>query len=135
MEFVIKGFHIIVSLVLIFVVLLQSGKGASMGATFGGSSSNALFGATGSNNFMTKLTTFVAVLFIITCLTLAYMSSHMATSSLMNDVEAETPAESMPMPEKAPMGEALPMEDANAEVPSDQPAMPASEAPADTRLP
>jgi preprotein translocase subunit SecG len=91
MEIFIKAFHILVSLVLIFVVLLQSGKGASMGAAFGGTSSNALFGATGSSNFMTKLTTFTAVIFIITCLTLAYMSSHMATSSLMSDVQTEAP--------------------------------------------
>jgi preprotein translocase subunit SecG len=90
MEFIIKGIHILISVILIFVVLLQSGKGASMGAAFGGSS-NALFGATGSNTFMTKLTTFIAVLFIITCLALAYMSSHMATSSLMSDVQSEAP--------------------------------------------
>ena len=90
MEFFIKLFHVLISLVLIFVVLLQSGKGAEMGAAFGGSS-KTLLGAAGSNTFMTKLTTFCATLFIITCLTLAYMSSHMATSSLMSDVQSEAP--------------------------------------------
>jgi len=104
MEIFIKVFHILVSVILIFVVLLQSGKGASMGAAFGGSS-NALFGATGSNTFMTKLTTFIAVLFIITCLTLAYMSSHMATSTLMSDVQSEAPVVPVQaVPVEAPVG-------------------------------
>lgn len=118
MELIIKIFHILISLILIFVVLLQTGKGAEMGAAFGGSSSSrALFGASGANTFMTKLTTFTAVLFIITCLTLAYMSSHMATSSLMSDVQTEVPAAAPPT--EMPVGEGLPP--AEGEMPPDHP--------------
>jgi preprotein translocase subunit SecG len=120
MEIIFKIFHIVISFILIFVVLLQSGKGAAMGATFGGSSSSrALFGATGANTFMAKLTTFTAVLFIITCLTLAYMSSHMATSSLMSDVQAEVPVAAPPG--EMPVGTELPP--AEGEMPADHPPM------------
>ncbi len=108
MELLIKVFHILISIVLIFIVLLQSGKGAEMGAAFGGSSSSrTLFGATGANTFMTKLTTFVATLFIITCLVLAYRASHMATVSVMSDVEAEAPPVTIPA-ETMPQGVTLP---------------------------
>ncbi len=109
MEFAIKIFHVLISFVLIFVVLLQTGKGAEMGATFGGaSSSKAMFGATGSNTFMTKLTTFAAVLFILSCLTLAYMSVNSPTSTLMKDVQAETMAPSAGEVVIPTAGDALP---------------------------
>jgi preprotein translocase subunit SecG len=58
------------------IVLLQTGKGADMGATFGGGSSQTLFGSTGAATFLTKSTTFVAVAFMVTSLVLAYISSN-----------------------------------------------------------
>jgi preprotein translocase subunit SecG len=64
--------HIIVCISLILIVLLQSGKGASMGAVFGGSS-QTIFGSSGATTFLTKLTTVVAVVFMITSLMLAFM--------------------------------------------------------------
>lgn len=128
MEILLKIVHLLISLILIFVVLLQNGKGAEMGASFGGSSSKALFGASGANTFMTKLTTFAAVLFVITCLSLAYMSSHMATQSLMMDVKEEAAAPldvNMPpagMPDVQPPMSATPVE-----APAALPATPAEE--------
>ena len=68
-------FHVLVCVALILIVLLQTGKGADMGATFGGGSSQTLFGSTGATTFLTKSTTFVAVAFMVTSLTLAYISS------------------------------------------------------------
>ena len=65
--------HIIVCFALILIVLLQTGKGADMGAAFGGSS-QTVFGATGGVGFLGKLTTGAAVLFMLTSLTLAYFS-------------------------------------------------------------
>ena len=56
--------HIIVSIGLILVVLLQTGKGADMGAVFGGSSST-IFGSSGAGNFLTRLTTGMAIVFMI----------------------------------------------------------------------
>ncbi|GBE14250.1 protein-export membrane protein SecG [bacterium BMS3Abin14] len=66
--------HIIVAVFLILVVLLQTGKGAEMGAAFGGAS-QTVFGSGGPAGFMAKLTTTAAVLFMVTSLSLAYLSS------------------------------------------------------------
>jgi preprotein translocase subunit SecG len=67
--------HVIVSLFLIAVVLLQSGKGAELGAAFGGGSSHTLFGSRGAATFLNKMTTVAAVVFMITSLTLAVVTS------------------------------------------------------------
>ena len=66
--------HIVVAMFLILVVLLQTGKGAEMGAAFGGAS-QTVFGSGGPAGFMAKLTTTAAVLFMVTSLSLAYLSS------------------------------------------------------------
>lgn len=66
--------HIIVCLILIAIVLLQSGKGAQIGAAFGGSS-QTLFGSRGAATFLNKMTTVTAILFMITSLTLAVVTA------------------------------------------------------------
>lgn len=66
--------HTLVSLFLIAVVLLQSGKGAEIGAAFGGSS-QTLFGSRGAASFLSKLTTVSAVVFMITSLSLAIVTN------------------------------------------------------------
>jgi preprotein translocase subunit SecG len=67
--------HLIACFSLIMIVLLQSGKGQSMGAMFGGGGgSKSLFGSSGAGGFLTKATTTVAVVFMLTSLTLAYVS-------------------------------------------------------------
>ncbi len=66
--------HTIVALILIFMVLLQKGKGADIGAAFGGASAT-VFGPRGAQSFLAKLTTGAAVLFMITSLTLAFTTS------------------------------------------------------------
>jgi len=66
--------HVIVCLMLIAIVLLQSGKGAELGAAFGGSS-QTLFGSRGAATFLSKLTTIAAVVFMITSLTLAVVTA------------------------------------------------------------
>ncbi|MBI5408089.1 MAG: preprotein translocase subunit SecG [Nitrospirae bacterium] len=65
--------HLIVCLFLIFIILIQSSKGAEMGAAFGGSS-QTLFGSRGAATFLSKLTTASAILFMITSLSLAIYS-------------------------------------------------------------
>jgi preprotein translocase subunit SecG len=76
------GIHVLVGLALILIVLLQRGKGASMGAAFGGSS-QTLFGSRGPQSFLGKLTTIVAIVFMVTSLSLAILSSKKPTSSLI----------------------------------------------------
>ncbi|RJQ40643.1 MAG: preprotein translocase subunit SecG [Nitrospiraceae bacterium] len=67
--------HVIVALFLIFIVLIQSGgKGAELGAAFGGSS-QTLFGSRGAATFFSKLTTIAAVAFMVTSLSLAIVST------------------------------------------------------------
>lgn len=74
MEPVIITVHIITCLTLILVVLMQSGKGADMGASFGGSS-QTMFGSSGGN-LLTRLTTITAVTFMATSLSLALISAN-----------------------------------------------------------
>jgi preprotein translocase subunit SecG len=64
--------HVIVSLALVSIVLLQHGKGAGIGAAFGGSS-QTVFGSTGAAPFLAKLTAIVAILFMCTSLGLTFM--------------------------------------------------------------
>ncbi len=80
--------HVAVCIFLILVVLLQTGKGAEMGVSMGGGGSQALFGAAGPANILTKITTGVAIIFMITSLTLAYMSGHQSESSVMSGIPA-----------------------------------------------
>jgi preprotein translocase subunit SecG len=84
--------HIAVCVGLVLIVLLQKGKGAGMGAAFGGSS-QAVFGGAGATTFMHKLTTVVAVLFMFTSLGLTLLFGQGAGSSVMEDVpETQVPA-------------------------------------------
>ena len=78
--------HILVCVTLIGVVLLQQGKGADVGAVFGGSS-QTVFGASGAGNLLTKVTGVCAVIFFATSLILAYSSTRHATSSIFEGVK------------------------------------------------
>ena len=88
--------HCFACIALILIVLLQTGKGADMGAAFGGGSSQTLFGSTGASTFLSKATTIAAVVFMITSLSLAYMSGHRQENSIMKNVKssvAESPVQ------------------------------------------
>ena len=82
--------HIVAAFFLILIVLLQSGKGAAMGAVFGSGSSQTMFGSSGAGNFLTKLTTAAAVIFMITSLTLAGALTTKDQDSVVNEVEETT---------------------------------------------
>lgn len=86
--------HVMVCLILIVVVLLQRGKGAEIGAVFGGGAGSTVFGSRGAGNFLTKLTTGAAVVFMLTSLTLAYFAQEGSRSALFDEeVEVPAPAE------------------------------------------
>lgn len=99
MTILIVSVHIIVCLGLILIVLLQTGKGASMGAAFGGSS-QTIFGSSGATTFLGKLTTGVAVVFMITSLLLAFLTGPRQKSSVMDAAPApvQAPAKTTPAP-------------------------------------
>ena len=84
------GLHVFACIFLIAVVLLQTGKGADMGAVFGGGSSETVFGSSGAGNFLTKLTTGIAILFMLTSLVMTYGLARQTSQSLFDDVP--TPA-------------------------------------------
>ncbi|MBU4344048.1 MAG: preprotein translocase subunit SecG [Proteobacteria bacterium] len=94
--------HVIVCMALIMIVLLQTGKGADMGAAFGGGSSQTLFGSTGASTFLSKATTIVAIVFMLTSLWLAYISSHRIGDSVVMEQKAPAEKQSAPAtPEKS----------------------------------
>ena len=95
--------HVIVSIALIMIILLQTGKGADMGAAFGGGSSQTLFGSTGSSTFLSKATTLAAIVFMITSLGLAYISGSSTRSSIMMNEKAPIEQQAAPAaPEESP---------------------------------
>ena len=86
--------HVSVSLFLIIIVLLQHGKGADAGAAFGGGgSSQSLFGSEGPVPLLNKITTASAIFFMVTSVSLAYLSSTSSTGSMMSAVPQETMVE------------------------------------------
>ena len=70
--------HFVLAIVLISVILLQAGKGTDIGAAFGAGGSQTVFGASGGSNFLTKLTTAAALLFLVTSLSLATTAKYNA---------------------------------------------------------
>jgi preprotein translocase subunit SecG len=75
--------HVLVCIAIVVVVLLQQGKGAEVGAVFGGSS-QTVFGASGAGNMLTKVTYSLAAVFFATSLFLAYSSTRRATGSIFS---------------------------------------------------
>ncbi|MGX5172816.1 preprotein translocase subunit SecG [Aliikangiella sp. IMCC44653] len=67
--------YLVVSIALIGIILLQQGKGAEMGASFGAGGANTVFGAAGSGNALTKTTTILAILFFATALAISYLNA------------------------------------------------------------
>ncbi len=97
MDTIINAVHIIAALSLILTVLLQAGKGAAMGSGLGAGSSQTMFGSSGAGNFLTKLTTGIAILFMITSLTLAVFSTQKKSSSLIQGVEEPAQMQDSPV--------------------------------------
>jgi preprotein translocase subunit SecG len=78
-EVILLVIHVIIAAAIIGLVLLQHGKGADMGASFGSGSSGSLFGASGSANFLSRTTAILATVFFISSLVLTYVYAHKST--------------------------------------------------------
>jgi len=104
--------HIVVCVLLILIVLLQTGKGADIGAAFGGGSSQTLFGSAGPAGFFTKITTGVAVIFMVTSIGLAYMYSHRTGVSSVRETK---PAKTAPVQPPTPVEKGTPIHPAPAQ--------------------
>ncbi|MBI2961409.1 MAG: preprotein translocase subunit SecG [Betaproteobacteria bacterium] len=89
--------HVLAAAAIIGLVLLQHGKGADVGAAFGGGASGSLFGATGSANFLSRATAFLALVFFLTSLGLAYLATHKPrTDAGVMESTKEAPAVPVP---------------------------------------
>jgi preprotein translocase subunit SecG len=88
-------FHLLVTMGLILIVLLQSGKGADIGAAFGGGSSQTVFGGRGAATFLSKMTSALAILFMLTSLTLTILASQRGSSSVVGE-DRPRPTQSAP---------------------------------------
>ena len=90
--------HILVSLGLIGLVLIQQGKGAEAGASFGGGASQTVFGSQGSGSFLTRMTSYLAVVFFVTSVSLAVIAKQKAEVA-SGDEAILAPAELVNAPE------------------------------------
>jgi preprotein translocase subunit SecG len=110
MTYLLITLHVVVCIALIIIVLLQAGKGAEIGASFGAGASNTVFGASGGKSFMSRMTAAVAIVFMLTSLVLAYFWGKPGSSSVMPEAVAPVsapapaapPATALPQTEKAP---------------------------------
>ena len=84
--------HIVAAVVLILVVLLQSGKAGDLASAFGGASSQTAFGARGATTFLSKTTTIAAVLFMLTSLSLSILYTRQTGGTVMEGLDAPPPA-------------------------------------------
>jgi len=110
--------HVAACIFLVLVVLLQTGRGADMGAVFGGSSST-VFGSSGAGNFLSRLTTATAGIFMVTSMALTYLTSHPSSSTVFDTAPVAEP-ESQQAPPAAP-----PAPGAAAPAPAGEPQAPA----------
>jgi preprotein translocase subunit SecG len=108
--------HVFAAVGVIGLVLLQHGKGADMGASFGSGASGSLFGVSGSSNFMSRATAAFVVVFFGTSLTLAYLASNKTgdasvvkahAAKVMDEKTPATPAVDLVKPE-VPAAEVVP---------------------------
>ncbi len=129
---ILLGLFLVIALALIGIILLQQGKGADLGASFGAGASNTVFGAAGSGNFLTKATWWLALVSLVILLVLGYLASHRdQVVPATDDVFADQPATEIPAP--ATDAAATPASDVPAAaeaapVNSDVPAAPAEQA-------
>ncbi len=121
--------HVLVCTLLILSVLLQTGKRADLAGAFGGGGSQTAFGARGAATFLSKATTIGAVVFMVTSLALAVLSSHENASggaSVLDDVPTppaqSAPALTPPTPQAPPSGTApAPTEEPGSATPTSTP--------------
>lgn len=98
--------HVIVCIALILIILLQTGKGADIGAAFGGGSSQTVFGSGGATTFLSKVTVGAAVLFMITSIVLTYFSDRGAGVRERSIVSERSTTEAVPTaPAQPPSGD------------------------------
>jgi preprotein translocase subunit SecG len=103
MEQIILAAHLLIALAIIGLIMLQQGKGADMGASFGAGASQTLFGSDGSGNVLTKATAWLVVLFFVTSFSLALLVSKRSTVADELDLAIPVAAEKKVEEEELPV--------------------------------
>ncbi|MGI9310323.1 MAG: preprotein translocase subunit SecG [bacterium] len=123
--------HLLVAVAIVILVLLQQGKGSDMGAAFGGGSSQSLFGARGSANFLSRSTSLLVTVFFLSSLTLAYLYTRQSESTSVTAAASITDAQPSadaqvdpPAPDDAPADAAQSSDASDASDVPDVPAAP-----------
>jgi preprotein translocase subunit SecG len=88
--------HVVVSVFLILVILLQAGKGGGMGGAFGGAGSQTVFGGRGATTFLSKLTSGAAIIFMITSVALSHVASRSSSVVGREAAPVQGPAGTVP---------------------------------------
>jgi preprotein translocase subunit SecG len=104
--YVISTVHILVCIILVMVVLLQSGKGADLAGAFGGGATQTAFGSRGPASFLSRMTTIAAVVFMVTSIALSI--PHVAPKTEGKSIMETTKGKSAPPVKKAPAAQPLP---------------------------
>jgi len=108
MTILITTVHFLLCFFLIAVILLQAGKGADIGAAFGAGGSQTVFGPRGAATFLSKMTTVVAILFLLTSVALARLAGGTRGGSVLEGAPVEAEAPTIPetppvLPPEAPL--------------------------------
>jgi len=120
MKSILLVIHVVVSLSLVALVLIQRGKGADIGAAFGSGASQTVFGSRGSGSFLSRATAVLATVFFVTSLSLAYLTGHHVRQKSVTEMPAPaSSSENTPAPKGSPARPAAP-----SDVPSDVPSSP-----------
>jgi len=88
--------HVLVSLLLIGLILLQQGKGADAGAAFGSGASQTVFGSQGTGSFLSRTTAFLALVFFITSISLAVFAKHNAATTFQRGIQVPVAGQKAP---------------------------------------
>ena len=102
--------YLLAAVGIIGLVLIQQGKGADMGASFGAGASNTVFGASGSGNFLTRMTAIFAIIFLVASLVLGNLSTHKTESKWVDPTQGQTTVEQKASDNAAPAASEVPAE-------------------------
>lgn len=116
MESIVIVVHLVVALAIIGLILLQRGKGAEAGASFGGGASQTVFGSQGGGDFFSKLTAVLAVVFFVTSFTLAIIAKNQSSVGSVDDL-------GIPVVEEVQESEVPVLESQSSEAESDLPTL------------
>lgn len=122
LESILLVVYVLLAFALIGLILIQHGKGADAGAAFGSGASGTVFGSAGSGSFLTKLTTWLAVVFFALCIGLAYLSANKHSTNAKDEFALPDTQETTPSD--------IPQDIPNVDNASDVPSGPAADVPA-----